>query len=357
MTMDNMSQARSRLILKFIFYACLALNTRFIADKSVPTAQTDMKTIWYNPIWVATLTVAQTMGLCVHELLHIMLKHGLRRGARDPKRWNIACDYAINPLILASGLELPPGGCVDKKYEGMSAEQIYNLLPKDAAEGGIGQDLRDLGSMDEGDKRALEQHIDGITTQAVTQAKMAGSIPSHIARLVQGVLHPPIRWERLLADYMRKLAKDAESWNRRNRRYTHVFMPGRHSVTMGEICIAVDTSGSIDSGALAQVAREINEIADEVKPEQIRVTYVDSHVVGEQIFERGDKIVFEPKGGGGTDMRVACRHMEQFEPIVGVIITDGYTPWDTKPPSYPLIIVCTTNQKCPSYAQVVRIDE
>jgi predicted metal-dependent peptidase len=351
-----MSQARSRLILKFVFYACLALNTRFIADKSVKTAETDMKTIWYNPTWVAKLTVAQTMGLAVHELLHIMFKHGLRRGSRDPKLWNIACDHVVNLLIIASNLELPPNGYADKKYSGMSAEQIYPLLKDESGDGGIGQDLRELGPMDEGTKRELEQRIDTITTQAVTQAKMAGDMPAHLARLVQGVLHPPINWARLLADYMTRLARDETSWNRRNRRYSNVYMPGRHSVSMGEICISVDTSGSIGNSELAQVAREINEIAEQVKPERIRVTYVDADVAGEQMFERGEKIVFEPKGGGGTDMRKACAHMALFDPIVGVIITDGHTPWDTKPPPYPLIIVCTTSQKCPSYAYIVRMN-
>ncbi len=62
MVLDNMSQARSRLILKHPFYACLALNTKFIADKSVKTAETDMKTIWYNPDWVASLSCGADHG-------------------------------------------------------------------------------------------------------------------------------------------------------------------------------------------------------------------------------------------------------------------------------------------------------
>ncbi len=213
------------------------------------------------------------MGLCVHELFHIMLKHGLRRNGRDPDRWNIACDHAINLLILASGLELPLGGYHDRAYEGMPAEQIYALLPVDAGKGGmgggIGRDLRDPGSMDESTRRELEQHIDSITTQAVTQAKMMGNLPAHLARLVQGVLHPPIPWARLLADYMTQFAKDAESWNRRNRRYSHVYMPGRHSVTLGEFTVVCDTSGSMPDAVFPQIGVELAHVREAAHPSLI----------------------------------------------------------------------------------------
>lgn len=358
MTMDNMSQARSRLVLRHVFYTCLALNTRFIADKSVPTAGTDMKCIRYNPEWVGTLTVAQTIGLVVHELLHIMFKHGLRRGNRDPKRWNIACDHAINLLILASGIELPPNGYHDKVYGGMSTEQIYLLLPESSGEmGGIGQDLREPGLPDEASRRELEQHIDIITTQAVTQAMMAGDLPAHIMRAVQGVLHPPIRWEHLLADFMRKFAKDEESWSRRNRRYSHVYMPDRHSVTIGEFTVICDTSGSMPDAVFPQLGVELMHVHESVHPSLIRVIWADAEdCSAQQVFERDDIIDLKPEGGGGTDMRLPLRYIEQFEPCVGILVTDGYTPWPTQPTPYPLIIVCTTTVECPSWAHTVRVN-
>jgi hypothetical protein len=50
----------------------------------------------------------------------------------DPRRWNEACDYAINPLLLDAGLGLPDGVLVDPRFRGMSAEQIYNLREAEA---------------------------------------------------------------------------------------------------------------------------------------------------------------------------------------------------------------------------------
>ena len=47
---------------------------------------------------------------------------------RDRKRWNMACDYAINPLLLDAGLTLPKDVLIDHRFRGMSAERIYNLI-------------------------------------------------------------------------------------------------------------------------------------------------------------------------------------------------------------------------------------
>ena len=65
-------------------------------------------------------------------------------------------------------------------------------------------------------------------------------------------------------------------------------------------------------------------------------------------------IKLEPKGGGGTDMRVPLKYAEQFDPKVVVLFTDGYTPWPKEEPPYPLIVCCTTNVEVP-VGQVIRI--
>jgi hypothetical protein len=41
--------------------------------------------------------------------MHCAALHHTRREGRDLRRWNIACDHAINPLLVAAGFELPKG--------------------------------------------------------------------------------------------------------------------------------------------------------------------------------------------------------------------------------------------------------
>jgi predicted metal-dependent peptidase len=59
------------------------------------------------------------------------LQHHTRRGGRNPRRWNMACDYAINPMLLDAGLTLPKDVLLDNRFRGMSAERIYNLLEEE----------------------------------------------------------------------------------------------------------------------------------------------------------------------------------------------------------------------------------
>jgi predicted metal-dependent peptidase len=75
--------------------------------------------------FVETLNTAELAGVLAHEVMHPALQHHTRRGDRDRKRWNMACDDAINPLLLDAGLTLPKDVLIDHRFRGMSAERIY----------------------------------------------------------------------------------------------------------------------------------------------------------------------------------------------------------------------------------------
>ena len=63
--------------------------------------------------------------------MHPVLQHHTRRGGRNLRRWNMACDYAINPMLLDAGLTLPKDVLLDNRLRGMSAEHIYSLLEEE----------------------------------------------------------------------------------------------------------------------------------------------------------------------------------------------------------------------------------
>src|ERR1700756_4405855 len=71
------------------------------------------------------------MGTLAHEVMHPALQHHTRRNGRDPRRWNMACDYAINPILVDAGLTLPEGVLLEDRFRGMSAERIYNQLEEE----------------------------------------------------------------------------------------------------------------------------------------------------------------------------------------------------------------------------------
>lgn len=124
----RIQKARTALLLDHPFFGSLLYRLKGRESFAIKTMATDGVSLLWNPEFVETLTAATLAGTLAHEVMHPALHHHLRRSRRDPKRWNIACDYAINPLLIDAGLSLPEGVLIENRFRGMSAEQIYNLL-------------------------------------------------------------------------------------------------------------------------------------------------------------------------------------------------------------------------------------
>ena len=128
----RIQKARNSLILDHPFFGSLLFRLKGRECRSIQTMATDGVSIYYNPEFVETLSTATLAGTLAHEVMHPALHHHVRRSGRDPKRWNVACDFAINPLLVDAGLSLPDGVLIDNRFRGMSAEQIYNLLESES---------------------------------------------------------------------------------------------------------------------------------------------------------------------------------------------------------------------------------
>lgn len=340
------------------------MSSPLIVRDDIPTAATDMKSIFYNPAFFNTLDVEQIMFVLAHEVMHIALAHGARLNGRNMQLWNVACDYSINHILTETGFKFIQGCLFDPQYGVNSADVNYELLkkkfPKSQAggagpnSGSLGSDVLPMGGDDPDETAKIERSIQQRVAQAASMARMAGNMPGALEKFINEVLNPVVPWQALLREYMTRITPADESWSKRNRRFSDVYLPARKSEQMGEIVIIGDTSGSITQDDFNRIGAEVSAIADSVKPERIRVIWADTDVAGEQVFEMGEPLDLKPMGGGGTDMRVPLTHAEQYEPVVTVLITDGYTPWPDGEPPYPLVVVCTTDTAVP-VGQVVRV--
>lgn len=126
----KLSAACTRLILDKPFLGALVLRLPLVkADpKWCRTTATDAKKLYYNAEFIAALKAEETQFMLAHEALHCALSHFSRRQHRVKRLWDIACDYAINPLLLNEGLHAPPGSLLATHFEGMTAEEIYPCL-------------------------------------------------------------------------------------------------------------------------------------------------------------------------------------------------------------------------------------
>lgn len=389
-SITNVQKARARMLLQQPFFAALMLQMPLVLDDTIPAAgATDGQRIFINPERTKNWSPQMMETLLAHEVMHPILDHFVRmqQMGYQRARWNAATDYAINAILVANNFTALPGWLYDPALAHMTADQIYRLLEQeqDAAGGGgagegEGDDGEDEGEGDDGEDagegagarpspnrepdgaigpdmlpappqspaelaRQSQQHRQMIA-QAATMARAAGALTPSLQRLVDSILSPVVPWGDLLREYMAQVTPDDESWARRNRRFS-VYLPARRTERMGEIVVIGDTSGSISNAELSRMASEIVAIADQARPERIRLVWADTCVQHEQVFEAHEPMTFEPKGFGGTDMRVPLAYVEQFEPVVVVLMTDGFTPWPDVEPPYPLVVCCTTDVQAP----------
>ncbi len=141
----KLTAARTKLILDKPFLGALVLRLPMVAANKewCPTTATDARKFYYNPEYIGSLSMAQTQFMLAHEALHCALSHFARRQHRIQHRWDLACDYAINPLLIDDGLTPPPNANIMPTYLGMTAEEIYPLIDENDESETLDQHLYD----------------------------------------------------------------------------------------------------------------------------------------------------------------------------------------------------------------------
>lgn len=167
----KLATARTKLILDKPFLGALVLRLPIIkADpKWCETTFSDGKSFYYNHDYIDALDAEQTQFALSHEAMHCALSHYFRRGHRVQHRWDLACDYAVNPLLIKDGMKPTPDAMFLREYEGMTAEEIYPCL-EDEDNGGE-RDLEDNREDDnaDGDREKNEDQSSGNDQQQEKQ--------------------------------------------------------------------------------------------------------------------------------------------------------------------------------------------
>jgi predicted metal-dependent peptidase len=413
-------QAVTTIVLDHPFFASLLLQMKRIEDPSVDTACTDGIRIRYNPDFIEGLTPDQVSGLLAHEVMHPALGH-LHRLPPDAEG-NIAGDFAINNLLdnynnelrsqqfrsmgkVKRPLELPEGGLLDHELDDLSAEQILGLLR--AGELGIKVVRVKTRNDDQGSWGEFEEQADGDgeeaeagegsdadgkdkpgqagdaknrpgrtpvemaaewerrLVQAATATKMqGGDLPGCIRKLVDRFINPRVPWQRLLERFVENTADADYSWHRPDRRFLDddIVIPEIHDTTLGEIVVAVDTSGSIfsDEEALGSFESELNSIIGQCRPRNVIVLYCDAQITGRDDFGPGERVRLNARGGGGTDFRPVGDYINEhnIQPRVCIYLTDLYGTFPEGPWDFPVIwCVYGDNKAHAPFGDTVHMDE
>lgn len=350
---EKLITARVGLLLGASFFGNLATRLKLVnADDWCSTAATDGRNFYYNSRFIKMLQPKELEFLFGHEVLHCVYDHFGRRGDRDPQLWNIANDYAVNSDLkkhkIGQFISTVPA-LYDSKYDGLSSEEIYDLLWENAKKINIDdllnrvidEHLEGQGSEDSDDESSGRPKITAEDRQQIrdeikeamlsaAQTSDAGQIPLGVRKLIQSLTEPKMNWRELLRMQLESTIKNDWTFMKTSRRSWHwdAIMPGLKNDEMIDIAVMIDASGSIRH-MLQDFVSEIQGIMDSFPAFRIHVATFDTEVYNSQDYdsENLDSLVnYEVVGGGGTSFECVFDYLKdkEIEPKRLVVFTDGY---------------------------------
>lgn len=349
--------ARTRLILDKPFLGALVL--RLPLKEGDPgwcaTVATDARSLYFNSEYIKPLTINQVQFVLAHEALHCGLSHFARREYRDRHRWDVACDHAVNQLLIEDGLDLTPDALFDESFSGMAAEEIYPLILRDTDEQPQDQHLYDgqSGREESADRRDANrppspltaQERDELNTQwqqrlagAAQQAVQAGKMTGSVGRLVSRLLHSSVPWRTLLARFMSGTTRVDYNLMRPSQRREGDAIHPSLSAPKTNVAIALDTSGSVDEEELNTFITEVSAIKGLVNA-RITLLTCDSQLDddGPWVYEPWESMSLPTsvKGKGGTDFTPVFNWLDwqSIKPDLLVYFTDAVGKYPEKMPA------------------------
>lgn len=318
----------------------------------VAAVDTQSREIFFNP--GAGLSDEEYKFVMAHELLHVGLRHDVRRNSRDPFLWNIAADYVINAWLIEMRIGVMPkiGALHDPELKGESAESIYDRIVTDMRRFRRMATMRGIGVSDilerngpewwtVGEGLSLDDFYRSALGQGLSyhEAQGRGYLPAGLLEEIQALAQPPIPWDVELARWFDNYFPPLELV----RSYAR---PSRHQAATPDIPrprwvlppdwnegrtfgVLLDTSGSMDRTLLAKALGSIASYAASRDVPAVRVVFCDAATY-DQGYMRAEDIAGEVKvrGRGGTILQPAVDLLERTEdfPKEGpvLIITDGY---------------------------------
>lgn len=357
----RISGAQLRLRMRHPFFATLALFAPMRITELVETAATDGETLFFNPAFLASLSDPALDGLLTHEILHAALLHPTRRGAREPRLWNIACDIVVNAMARAENLELPEGAVEYPPWGELSAEEIYHRLHKgtprqlksltlfDLLEPGAGVDGErrpNAGGestdspLAAGRRAAIEAHWKAALNQARVvaarqAAKTQGRDPLEGSLEWQAVTDPQLDWRSVLWRYLVRTPTDYAGFDRRFVGQG-VYLDALEGEQV-DVAVCIDTSGSIGADELGLFHAELQGVLSAYPHIRCQLFFCDTELDGPHELARGVDPP-RPTGGGGTDFCPFFRWLDRHPPEhersqrLAVYLTDGYGAFPERAP-------------------------
>lgn len=349
-----------------------------VMTTDVPIAATDGDALIINPDEFFKFNLYERLFITAHEICHCILNHCvLMHGWKAKKKvmypdgrslpyvheyMNMAMDYVINDMLVASGIGKVPQrdgkpcvlhdrtigqaneSVVDvyrKVYEANPPKFVFDTILAPGAS--QGKDPHQAVN----DRNETEWQTQIAAAARVQEATM-GKMPAGLSRFFQDALDPKVDWrEQIQTLFARKLGSGSYDFKKPDRRLIvrDIYAPGKSGFGAGTIVMAADTSGSIGAKELDMFFAEIAGLLEDLKPQRLVILWCDAHVHRvDECDEPSDLNVIRADkngvgGGGGTSFVPVFDWIEKegITPDALVYLTDGMGTFPSHEPKYHVI--------------------
>lgn len=355
--MIDFSPLKAKLLIDYPFFGTIASGMESVVNDNIESFATREGRFEYREGYMEPLSESERIFTLCNGALHEALSHTQRRGNRSPWLWNMACDYAINTLLIDNGFTPPPAITYDKRFGNLSAEEIYHELSLEF----LDQEQSDRDSDEGRDDEGLDEKLSRTQREKRSEEALNKSDPlsEAIHHLIQPKQKSLIDWrselrERVGGYYVSDYTLIPPS---KKLLYDGVYLPGVHSRHL-ELAIAIDSSGSVDEVLLSQFIAEVESITELFGSYTIDLIVCDDRIRSYETFERGEAITYTLSGGAGTDFRPVFELIESwmYRPKLLLYFTDLDGKFPPYEPPYEVLWISPLMMEVP-FGRVIELKD
>jgi predicted metal-dependent peptidase len=370
---ERLTKAKSRLTVQHPYFGMLASRLKQEPKAGLRGYASNGRRFLYDPEFMQRRSTEELMFILTNCVMHHILAHQQRQLGRKGSLWQLATDYAINNLLHKNGLEIPQGANFNEEFTGMYAEEIYEALkeryygdmddafgagdvppPPTVSGGDSGEEdsgaFANLGAIEEELDAQNESEWQYAASVAQEVAGRKSAMPSGMERLGKKVKKADVDWRFELYNAVNRHMRNNYAFMPPNKKHIWrgIALPSLASDTLS-LCVAVDTSGSINEALLGAFMEEFKAIMTNFPAVRIELIIADARVHAHYTFQGGEKLDFPLKGGGGTDYRPVFDYIEAELPMTTMLLyfTDGDGWFPKRGPSYEVLWALSRPAKVP----------
>ncbi len=380
--------SRDEVLMNLRFFAPAFGRLEFVSRPRTGLFATDGVHLFYDPVVVLKAYKEDEPRLprmLLHTVLHLLFAHNFDMDAADTELWDIACDGAVEAVIISlniRSLALPEDDELHQRFRGLkqeagvlSAARLYRYflnvnLPIRSRAAYIKSFTRDDHRYwHKQEKLELTQEQWEQLSRRIRTEIKAFSADKTLAEALEDGLKSATKRKYDYAKILRRFMVSGEHRGLSPDEFDYVYytyglklygnMPliepleYREEKRVDDMVIAIDTSASVSGNTVKNFIRRTFEM---LKNEEhfservnIHILQCDTEIQSETVIEDLNRLEvylesFTVRGFGGTDFRPVFRYVDQLKDsgqlknLKGLIyFTDGYGVYPVKKPPYEVL--------------------